>query len=64
MAPNKSSWYANKSNNASGIDFNYMEDSTLNADLKGTWNVAFQASGSNFTFTPYYSISYYYEYGD
>lgn len=32
--------------------------------LKGTWSVAFQSSASSYTFTPSYSVTYYYEYGD
>ncbi len=64
MAPNKSSWVANESNFDPSIDFNFVKDSSTNARLKGTWSVAFQSSSSSYTFTPSYSISYFYEYGD
>lgn len=64
MAPNKSSWVTNESDFYPSIDFNFVKDSTNNAYLKGTWSVAFQSSASSYTFTPYYSVTYYYEYGD
>lgn len=46
------------------INFNFVNDSSSNAKLKGTWSVAFQSSSSSYTFIPSYSVSYYYEYGD
>lgn len=64
MAPNKSSWVTNESDFYPSIDFNFVKDSTNNAYLKGTWSVAFQSSASSYTFTPSYSVTYYYEYGD
>ena len=64
MPPNKSSWFTNKASHYPAIDFNYIHDSESNADLKGTWSMAFQASNSNYTFTPSYSVTYYHEYGD
>lgn len=64
MAPNKSTWVANQSNFYPAIDFDFVKDTTSNASLKGIWGVAFQSSDSRYTFTPSYSISYYYEYGD
>lgn len=64
-APNKSSW-GTSSTNYSTIDMGFKKDSTANANLAGTWEFAFKASANakKTTFTPYFSISYYYEYGD
>lgn len=64
MAPNKSVWVANESDFYPSINFNFVNDSSSNAKLKGTWSVAFQSSSSSYTFIPSYSVSYYYEYGD
>lgn len=64
MPPNKSSWFTNKASHYPTIDFNYIHDSENNAKLKGPWGMAFQASSSNYTFTPSYSVTYYHEYGD
>lgn len=64
MPPNKSSWFTNGASHYPAIDFNYVYDSESNANLKGTWSMAFQASNSNYTFTPSYNVTYYHEYGD
>lgn len=64
MPPNKSSWFTNGASHYPAIDFNYVYDSESNAKLKGPWGMAFQASSSNYTFTPSYSVTYYHEYGD
>lgn len=65
LAPQKSSWVSSASFNPS-IDMNYRENVTTNASLIGDWQASFKASSSakTKTFTPYFSISYYYEYGD
>lgn len=64
MAPKQSSWTTTKSNCSLYINFNFTKDSTHNAYLKGIWSNAFQAANSSYSFTPFYLISYYYEYGD
>lgn len=59
-------WWANASSYRPGVDFSYIKDSSYNSRVRGTWTVAFQASRNsrNNRIRPYYTISYYYEYGD
>lgn len=59
MAPNKSVWVANESDFYPSINFNFVNDSSSNAKLKGTWSVAFQSSSSSYTFIPSYSVMLY-----
>lgn len=65
LPPNKKSWSLSASKNLN-INMNFTKDSTLNAYVQGDWQVGFRAATNATTtsFTPYYSISYYYEYGD
>lgn len=64
-APNKSSRNTSSANSRT-IDMGFVKDSTTNAALEGTWEFSFRASSSakTTTFTPYFSVTYYYEYGD
>ena len=66
MAPNKTTWTNNASSCNPSVDMAYVHDNSTNANLSGTWSVSFKAtsSASSITFTPYYSVSYYYEYGN
>lgn len=66
IAPNSSSWSYNKSSFYPSVDMGYQVDTSSNAHLKGRWSAAFMApsSTSSVTFTPEYSFSFYYEYGD
>ena len=64
MAPEGSFWFVNGTNHDPEVEFDYVKDSERNELLKGTWSMAFQASNSNYTSTPSFNISYYYEYGD
>lgn len=66
IAPNSSSWSYNNSSFYPSVDMGYQVDTSNNAYLKGTWSAAFMSpsSTSSVTFTPEYTFSYYYEYGD
>ena len=66
IAPNSSSWSYNKSSFYPSVDMGYQADTSGNAQLKGTWSAAFMSpsSTSSVTFTPEYTFSFYYEYGD
>lgn len=48
------------------IDMNFDEDSSFNAQVKGTWTFNFIASSTarSMEFRPDFDIAYYYEYGD
>lgn len=65
-APNQSFWVNNKSSHYPAVDMNYRHNVSTNAKLTGTWQAAFKASSSagTKTFTPYFFVSYYCEYGD
>ena len=64
MAPNQSFWVSNESSHYPAVDMNYKHNVSTNAQLVGTWQAAFKASSSSKTFTPYYKVTYYCEYGD
>lgn len=65
-APNQSFWVNNESPHHITVDMNYIHNVSNNAKLVGTWQAAFLASSSSDTntFTPYFSVTYYCEYGD
>ena len=64
MAPESSFWFVNGTSHDPEVELDYIKDSEKNEKLKGNWGMAFQASNSNYTFTPSLSISYFHEYGD
>ncbi|MCR4566777.1 MAG: hypothetical protein K5769_01910 [Pseudobutyrivibrio sp.] len=65
MPPEDSFWSTSRSY-ASQIDLRYSHDSSFNTPVTGQWGVAYLASSSSRInqITPYYTIDYYYEYGD
>lgn len=65
MAPNKSVWKTSAAYNP-GIDMGYVEDATYNSNILGAWQFAFKASPTAriTRFTPCFSVTYYYAYGD
>lgn len=64
MPPNKSSW-TNSLGMTNTIDLFFMHDWSSNARVKGVWDVGFKSSlSTSYSFTPSYSFSYWYEYGD
>lgn len=63
-APENSLWFTSGTNHDPTVDFRYVKDSEKNTKLRGNWSMAFQASSSNYTFTPSFSFRYYHEYGD
>lgn len=65
MSPDESSWTSSKSYEP-GINIYYSHGSLFNSSVHGRWNVSFLASKTSRinTISPYYTIYYYYEYGD
>lgn len=57
--------YRSSSSYNTGIKWNFIKDSTRNDRLWGAkWRFEFKSGSSTKTIKPYFSISYYYEYGD